>query len=246
MNSPDNDLVDADTRRRSAFFLGIKTCFAPAAIVLMFSFFGFGAYARESGFSLANTIFVSFFVWALPGQVVLVSEVAAGATMVAAAIAVTLTAVRLLPLAVTLLPVLREPETPKWKQYVLTHFMAITVWVESMRLLPSMPRDERIPFYTGFCALLISLNMVTTAVGYELAGILSPKFAAGLLFLTPLYFLLSLTKVAGDNANKLALVFGFVLGPVLFAWLPGFELLLAGLIGGTVAYFIGRKWAGAG
>lgn len=215
---------------------------SPAAVVLMFSFFGFGAFAHESGISLFDTVFISFFVWALPGQVVLVSEIASGATMAAAALAVTLTAVRLLPLAVTLLPILREPHTPKWKQYLLTHFMAITVWVESMRTLPGMPRDERIPYYCGFCAVLFITNMFVAAIGHSLAGILSPKLAAGLLFLTPLYFVLSLISVSNDWSNRLALLFGFTLGPIFFIYFPGYELLLSGLIGGTLAYFIGRRF----
>jgi predicted branched-subunit amino acid permease len=240
LSTSDEEAVALTARRKSAFSLGMKACYSPAAVVLALSFFGFGAFAREGGMSLAFTMLISFFVWALPGQVVLVSEMAAGATILAAALAVTLTAVRLMPLVVTLMPILREPRTSKWQQYLLSHFLAITVWVEAMRNLPAMPRDMRIPFYVGFCLVLFTLNIFATAAGFLLAGILSAKLAAGLLFLTPIYFVLSLMSVSVDLTNRLALGFGFVLGPVFFAVIPGYELLFSGLVGGTAAYAIAR------
>ena len=158
----------------------------------------------------------------------------------AATFAVTLTAVRLMPLAVTLMPILRGHNTPKWKLYLLSHFMAITVWVESMRKLPSMPREDRIPYYSGFCTMLVSVNIGAVIVGHTLAGVFSPLLAGGLLFLTPIYFTLSMISVSVSISGYLSFVFGMVLGPIFFLLTPGFDLLLAGLIGGTAAYAVGR------
>ncbi|MBZ0217811.1 MAG: AzlC family ABC transporter permease [Fimbriimonadaceae bacterium] len=225
---------------KRAFLGGMRATISPAAIVLVFSMIGFGALARENGFSAFHTAFITFFIWALPGQVVLVSEVAGGASLLVAAFAVTLTAVRLMPLAVTLMPMLRGHNTPKWKLYLLSHFMAITVWVESMRTLPAMRREDRIPYYFGFCALLLSINIVAVLVGHTAAGLFSPVLAGGLLFLTPIYFTLSLISVSNDIAGRLSLAFGMILGPLFFIMTPGFDLVLAGLIGGTAAYGIGR------
>lgn len=194
--------------------------------------------------SLVFTMLVSFFVWALPGQVVLVSEMATGATILTAALAVTFTAVRLMPLVVTLMPILRESDTPKWQQYLLSHFLAITVWVEAMKNLPAMSRDERIPFYVGFCVVLFTVNIIATGAGFLLASVLSPKLAAGLFFLTPIYFVFSLLSLSVDTANRLALVFGFILGPLIFIYFPGYELMISGLVGGTAAYFIARMRRG--
>ena len=121
--------------------------------------------------------------------------------------------------------------------------MAITVWVESMRNLPAMPRVDRIPYYSGFCTLLLSANIVAVLIGHTLAGLFSPLLAAGLLFLTPIYFTLSLISVSDDIAGRLALAFGMILGPLFFVLTPGFDLMLAGLIGGSAAYGIGRMVA---
>ncbi len=219
----------------------MRAIVSPAAIVLIFSMLGFGALARENGFSAFHTAFITFIVWALPGQVVLISEVETGASLAVAAFAVTLTAVRLMPLAVTLMPLLRGKNTPRWKLYLLSHFMAITVWVESMRKLPGMARADRIPYYSGFCTLLLISSIFAVLIGHTLAGQFSPLLASGLLFLTPIYFTLSLTSVAEGFSGHLAFAFGLALGPVFFLLTPGFDLLLAGLIGGTAAYFLGRR-----
>lgn len=210
------------------------------AFVLVCSFLGYGALVHESGLTLVQAVAIALFIWALPGQVVLVSEMAVGAALWSAAISVTLTSVRLMPLAVVLMPILRGERTSKLHQILLAHFCAITIWVESMQRLPAMPRAERVPYYWGFCSILVSTNLVATAVGYQLAAALTRELAAGLLFLTPLYFLLSMLRASDSPTDRLALLFGFTLGPLVFVTLPGFELVLSGLVGGSAAYAVGR------
>jgi len=138
------------------------------------------------------------------------------------------------------MPILRAPRTGKLHQILLAHFCAITIWVESMHRLPQMPRGERVPYYWGFCTVLVSTNLVATIVGYEAAALLSLELAAGLLFLTPLYFVLSMLRASDTLADRLALLFGFALGPLVYVTMPGFELVLSGLVGGTAAYLIDR------
>lgn len=211
------------------------------AFILICSFVGYGALVHESGLSLIQALATALFIWALPGQVVLVSEMAAGAALWSAAIGVTLTSVRLMPLVVVLMPILRAPRTGKLHQILLAHFCAITIWVESMQRLPRMPRAERVPYYWGFCSVLVSTNLAATVVGYEAAALLTLEFAAGLLFLTPLYFVLSMLRASDTLADRLALLFGFALGPLVYVTLPGFELVLSGLVGGTAAYLVDRR-----
>ncbi|HXK53430.1 MAG TPA: AzlC family ABC transporter permease [Hyphomicrobiales bacterium] len=226
--------------RRAAYWSGLRSAPSTAAFVLICSFLGFGALAHESGVALWPALFMSAFIWALPGQVVLASEIASGAAVWSAAAAVTLTAVRLMPLTVVLMPILRGERTGKAHQVLLAHFCAVTVWVESMRRLPKMPRAERVPYYWGFCTFLITTNLAATFVGHALAARLGVVLSSGLLFLTPIYFLLSMMAASPSRTDRLALAFGFAIGPVVYLYLPGFELILSGLIGGTAAYVLGR------
>jgi predicted branched-subunit amino acid permease len=226
--------------RRAAFFRGMRRAPSTGAFILICSFIGYGAFVHESGLTLIQALAIALFIWALPGQVVLVSEIATGAALWSTAIGVTLTSVRLMPLVVVLMPILRGPRTGKLHQILLSHFCAITIWVESMRRLPQMPRGERAPYYWGFCSILVAANLVATIVGYEAAALLTLELAAGLLFLTPLYFVMSMLRASDTPADRLALLLGCVLGPLVYVTLPGFELVLSGLVGGTAAYLIDR------
>lgn len=225
-----------DATPRRAFLRGIIEAPSVSILVVIVTFVGFGALAREMGFDMVQAIFVSATVFALPGQVVLADQVGQGLTLAAVFVAVTLTAVRLLPLTASLLPLLRGQKTPHWLLYPLAHVIAVTVWVESMRRLPPIPRELRIPYYVGFAGTLFVANLIATAVGFALASTVSLPVAAALIFLTPIYFFLALIAVSRDFSDGIALGIGFVLGPILFVAAPGFDLALTGLIGGSVAY----------
>lgn len=214
---------------------------SPAAVVLAASYAGFGALAQQVGLGVFQTVFIGVAVWALPSQILLISEMALGTAMLAAAFGVTLTAVRLMPLTVTLMPVVGGEAQPKWARLLAAHFCAVTTWVEAMRRLPSMALAERMPFYLGMVAFLTVSNSFAAVAGYYMAGSLGATVSACLLFLTPIYFLLSMTSASPGLTNRLALAIGLALGPVVYVLLPGFDLLIPGLVGGTAAYFLGRK-----
>ena len=76
-------------------------------------------------------------------------DAGSGATVVQAAIAVTVSAIRLFPMVVSVLPMLRTPQTKRRHLILATHFIAVTLWVECFRLLPHVPRERRIAFMHG-------------------------------------------------------------------------------------------------
>jgi predicted branched-subunit amino acid permease len=215
-------------------------------LVVVITFVGFGALARDVGFDIYQAAFVTAVVFALPGQVVLADEIAHGASLLAATFAVVLTAVRLLPLAFSLMPVLRDGAPRRWQELLLCHFIAITIWLEAMRRLPPLPRHLRTAYFTGFAIVLASAIMSATILGFLLAARVPPPVAAGFVFLTPIYFFLSLVETAVSRADRLAFAVGVVLGPVLFTLAPGYDLFLTGLVGGTGAYLVTRRRRRAG
>jgi hypothetical protein len=77
-------------------------------------------------------------------------------------------------------------------------------------------------------------------VGFYLAAGLPPLFAGTLLFLTPMSFLISTARNAHMMVDKVALVFGLVLGPVLTAMHVDLDLMWTGVVGGTLAYAVHR------
>mgnify|MGYP001284795318 CR=1 FL=1 len=154
-------------------------------LMLMSAILGFAGLAREAGFSLAETLFMSAVIWALPAQVVLIGAVMSGATIFGAAFAVALSSIRLLPMVVALVPELRGPRTRKWVLYALSHFIAITSWVMAQRLLPGVPRDMRTAFYGGLAITIVVANLVVVAVVYVVAADLPPTLSAAPYFSLP-------------------------------------------------------------
>lgn len=234
---------------RHWFFRGVRASFSVPLLILMSAFVGFAGLAREAGISLAQTVFMTGIVWALPGKVVLLGAIMSGASLPAAAFAVALSSVRLSPMVVSLVPELRTERTRSVTLYLLSHFVAVTSWVLAMEHMRAVPRPMRTAWYCGLGGTLVIVNIVVVAVVYQVAGSLPPILSAALLMLTPLYFLTSLWGSARESAGHLAMVFGIVLGPVFHVLTPGFDLLSTGLVGGGAAYLLhrlGRRRRGAG
>ena len=223
---------------RRWFFVGASKAVSVPGLILITAHVGFAGLAQEAGFTIAQAVFMVGAIWALPGMVVLLGAVMSGAGLLGVAFAVALSSVRLTPMVVALVPELRGPRTRKLTLYLLAHFVAVTSWVIAMETIRSVPRDFRTSYYGGLGSVLVLANMVVVAVVYALAEDLPPVFAAGLFLLTPMYFLTSLWGSAREQAAHIAMVLGLVLGPVLHLLAPGFDLLLAGLIGGGLAYAV--------
>jgi predicted branched-subunit amino acid permease len=210
------------------------------ALVLFATYLGIGALAHDSRFSLGWVLASTALVWAGPAQIILISTLGSGATAVQAAIAVTVSAIRLFPMVVSVLPLLRTPATKRRHLILPAHFIAVTLWVECYRLLPLVPRERRVVFTVGLGCGLVLVCLTATTVGYMLAANLPPTLAAAILLLTPLAFLLSTARNAKHLVDVLALVLGLALYPLVAIFHTGVEILISGLSAGTIAF--GVHW----
>ena len=186
--------------------------------------------------------------WAGPAQVILVTGLGPGTALIETAVAVSLSSVRLFPIVVALIPVVRQQTTRFWQLLIPVHFMAISVWIESMRAAPTLARDQRIAFCNGVGLTLLSIGVVFTAVGHTIQALLPAIFAAGAMFMTPISFLVSAARNARLLLDKLALGLGLAIGPVLALSKVDFDLLWTGVIAGTLAYAahrVQRRWKAA-
>jgi len=209
--------------------------------VLSVSSMGYGALARDSGLDLGLTIFINATLFALPAQVVLVDQIARGAALSGAAFAVALTALRLLPMAVSLMPLLRNGDRLPWYGVPATHFVAISTWVEAFTRLPKLPPQKRLTYFVGMGLGMLCATLAGTTMGYVLSSTVPPTIGAALLLMSPTFFLLSQIGTAKLSADWAAVIIGCALGPVLFYVVPGLDLLLSGLIGGTIAFIIYKR-----
>ena len=224
-----------------AFVQGMRAIFSTVLTAVLFAtYLGIGALAHDTGFSLVWVLASTVFLWAGPAQIILISTLGSGATPVQAAIAVTVSAIRLFPMVVSVIPMLRLPNTKKCDMILPAHFTAVTLWVECFRLLPLVPRERRIAFTNGLGVGLVSMSSIATTIGFLLAANLPKTLGAAILLLTPLAFLLSTARNSRRLADMLALLLGLALFPLVSMLNTGVDILISGVSAGTIAYGVHR------
>lgn len=213
--------------------------------VMALTFLGIGSLAYEAGVSLGFALASTVLIWAGPAQVIFFGAVIQGLSLPAIALSVSLSSVRLLPMCVSLLPLLRRRDQSVALSVYTAHHIAVTGWVESIRRLPDMPEASRLPWFLGLVHGLVFAAVVSTIAGFWLSASVPRELAAGLLFVTPIYFIAALVRNVREPIDGLALAFGFVLSPLLKPVVSaGLDLLAVGVIGGTAAWF-GQRWLNA-
>ncbi|MDX2289731.1 MAG: AzlC family ABC transporter permease [Hyphomicrobiaceae bacterium] len=229
---------------RRGFRHGLLVSLTVPGLILAFSSAGFGALALDAGMSLGNAVFMMGIFFALPAQVVMMDQIARGGSVLGGALAVMLTGVRLLPMVVALMPLIRDERRIPWRQVLAVHAVAVTAWIEGMRRLPPLPEEQRLRHFLGIGTGLVLAALIGTAAGYVLAGTVPKIVSAVLLFLTPIYFFLSLLATSREAGDRVAVMAGALIGPVFYVLTPGLDLLLTGLIAGTLGHVAGRRWSG--
>jgi predicted branched-subunit amino acid permease len=225
----------------AAFFGGVKTALTSVFfLVIGGTYIGIGALAHDFGFTSWWLVFSTVLVWAGPAQVILITALGSGAALPEAAVAVSLSGIRLFPMVVALLPLLRREGTRLRDLLLPTHLTSASMWMESMRLLPAIPRERRIAFCNGMSVGFMATATSAGFLGFYLAAELPPLFAGALLFLTPMSFLVSTARNARTMMDKIALVLGLAVGTALTSGHVQLDLLWTGVGGGTLAYAVHR------
>lgn len=221
---------------RAALFGGARDIIGAPTLVLAATFMGFGSLVRVSDWPIWLGLLNSLTGWAIPAQIVLVEMSSTGAPLAAIAIAVWLTNMRLLPMTLSLMPMMMTPGIPKWRYYAAAHVVAVTGWVQAMRECPLLPQNERLAYFSGFAGSLFLMSMVATVLGYWLAGSVPLTFSLGLVFMNPIYFMLIFAADTRGRSRLFALGLGAICGPLFHLISPTWGLMFTGLIAGTVAF----------
>ena len=133
-----------------AFLGGVTSAWTSVFfLVIAGTYSGIGAIAHDFGLGAWWVAASTVLMWAGPGQVILVSALGAGAAPIEVAVAVSLSGIRLFPMVVALLPLLRG-EGRRLRDLLLpTHFTSVSMWVESLRLLPASRASGGLRSATG-------------------------------------------------------------------------------------------------
>jgi len=221
---------------------GFRDALMLPAWVVGLSLMGVGTLARDVGYPVEVAVLSTILVWAGPSQVLFFASIAAGAAWSAIALAIGFASLRFLPMTVALLPLLRRPGQSVAQQMLLAHFVAVTAWVEALRRLPHIPPEQRVGYFLGFANALIVVSSLCTYAGFQLAGVVPTVVAAGLLCLTPIFFLCSMTSGIRGLGDMVAIGLGLGLAPVAgWAIGGGFDLIASGVAGGSIAFLVQRR-----
>jgi predicted branched-subunit amino acid permease len=122
-------------------------------MVLFAGMVGFGERGKTNGFDVWFTTFTSFFMLALSGQVVLLEMAITGSSVLAIALAVTLTSTRFITMTVTLFPQFHQKDRNR-SLYASVHLLAMTAWAISMREFHAIEIKHRLSYFVGqgYCA----------------------------------------------------------------------------------------------
>jgi predicted branched-subunit amino acid permease len=232
--------VDRFKSRSDAFWSGMRDAAGAPAMVLFAGMVGFGAMGRTNGVDGWFTVLSSFLMFALPGQVVLMEMVITGSSVIAIALAVTLTSTRFVTMTVTLFPQLHKKDRNR-HLYATVHLLAMTAWAVSMKEFSSIEVKHRLSYFVGLGLLCWLISVPGTILGYVLAGFVPAAVTLGLVFINPLFFLLTFTEVK-PWINRIALMLGCIFGPIFFFVDRDTSLLTSGLVAGTLAYLVDRQF----
>jgi len=225
---------------RAAMLGGVRDAIGLPVVGLASTLIGFAAIAREAGWSIWVTAASTAIVWAAPAQVLMAELYTTGTAIAVILIGVAVVNMRFLPMSAALMPHLAAGGASRGRLLYAANFIAILNWAYSMRRCPTLPADQRMPYYLGFGYTVVACGVPATALGYVLAGTLPEPVTLGLVALPPIFFGLVFIDGARRGAEAWALALGAVIGPLLHLVSRDWGLMIAGVIAGSAAFAIDR------
>ena len=227
---------------RQFFFKGYKSILAPdsPAIALGCCFIAIGALLKNLGFNIQESIFSTMLTYALPGSLVMAESLLVGASLLNIFLAVWFVNARLYPMAVSLFPLMMHKNQPKWKYYFSCHFIAVSAWLIMKSNYKKIPKEYRIDYWIGIGSATVSVSVIGTFIGFYFSEYMNKDMMIGLAILNPVYFLCMMVGASKTIQVTLSVLLGIILGPIIYLFSPEWSILLAGVIGGTIAYLVGE------
>ena len=140
---------------------------------------------------------------------------------------------------VIMLPLFQGTKKSHKLRFVLAQLMSINIWSITMQKVPSLPINERLPFYLGASCVCLIGGILGTIIGYVVAGKIPPYLSLSLIFLNPAYFVFVISSASQRNCI-IAVITGAFLGPSIHALAPNWSAPLTGIIAGTFAFYFDR------
>ena len=209
------------------------------AFILLTTMMGFGSLARSAGFSPEMAALATALIWGLPGQLAMVELTTTGQSLFAIIFACSLANARFFPMVVSFIPTMTRQRTGFFQLALFAQLLSINSWAMCMRQFPDIDPDFRKFYYIVFAASILSAAIAGTLLGYYVSAILPDALLLGLIFLSPLFFALVLSA-ASKPGERASLILGCAVVPLAHLYFPDVDLLITGVVGGSLGYLLGR------
>ena len=211
------------------------------AFILFFTMMGFGSLARGAGFAPEMAALASLLIWGLPGQLAMVELTSTGQGMIAIVFACSLANARFLPMVVSFVPAMARGRASLPRMLLDAQLLSINSWAVCLREFPNIEVGFRHRYYVSFASSILLAAVVGTLVGYHGAVLLPAVMVLGLIFVSPLFFALVLSTVPG-RAERVSMLLGCATIPVAQLLFPSVDLLVTGVVGGSLGFAVGKFW----
>jgi predicted branched-subunit amino acid permease len=211
------------------------------AFILFFTMMGFGSLARGAGFSAEMAVIASMLIWGLPGQLAMVELTATGQGIIAIVFACSLANARFLPMVVSFVPAMSRGRSSLGGMLLDAQLLSINSWAVCLREFPHIEPEFRHRYYVTFASSILTAAVIGTLLGYHGAVLLPTVLVLGLIFVSPLFFALVLAAVPG-RAEQLSMILGCVTIPIAHYLFPAVDLLITGVVGGSIGFAAGKFW----
>jgi predicted branched-subunit amino acid permease len=238
-NRPLDDTPALVTGNPSVMRKALLDSLSLPAFILLFTMMGFGSLARSAGFSAEMAAVASLLIWGLPGQLAMVELTRTGQGLLAIVLACSFANARFLPMVVSFLPHLARQGASMPRLLLDAQLLSINSWAVCMREFPQVDADFRHRYYVTFASSILLAAVAGTLLGYHSAVLLPVELVLGLIFVSPLFFALVLSAVPG-RAERISMLLGCATIPLAHHFWPAVDLLITGVIGGSLGFAIGN------
>lgn len=229
-------------KEKQTYWRGFKECILGPGWGVFASMIGFGTLASEASVPMLHALIIMAGLWSMPGLIAFVDLYNSGISILALVIATGIANVRVLPVTIATIPEIRTSQKVKPAHFFYAQFNSVNAYLGLLNVKQKI-KDRRLltQYFVGFCIGTLFLGSAGLIVGMTLAGSVSPEILRILIFVTPLYILLLATSSRRPSI-LLSIVVGGLVVPYAQTLSADWGVVVGGVLAGTIAYFMARRW----
>jgi predicted branched-subunit amino acid permease len=209
------------------------------AFILLTTMMGFGTLARSAGYSAEMSALATVLIWGLPGQLAMVELTLTGQDLITIIFACSLANARFFPMVVSFIPSMAREKTSFPGLVLYAQLLSINSWAVCLRNFPEIEPSDRKLYFVAFASTILCAAVIGTLLGYYASAVLPDPLVLGLIFISPLFFALVLSAVPRAT-ERASLLLGCIVVPLAHYYFPSIDLLITGLVAGSLGFFLGK------